>query len=542
MDVSRGEKGENPLADMCDVVVIGAGFAGLYAIHKLNSLGYRVIAFEKGDDVGGVWYWNRYPGARCDCESYYYSYAFSKSLQQDWDWSLRYSEQPEILDYLRHVADRFDLRRHIRFGAPVTRTRFDATAGAWRVTSADGRSVVSRFVVTAARCLSQMQVPDLPGLDAFEGRILWTAAWPKQPIDFTGRRVGIIGTGASAVQAIPRIADKARRLTVLQRTASWVLPARNAATAAEFDRWVKVNYDEIRERCRNSYGAVPFEGPTRSAFDVSDEERRAVYQKLWDIGGMRFFSSFNDLFTDPAANETAQDFVRDHINAVVRDPVVAALLTPVGQPIGVKRPPVDDDYYETFNRDNVELVDLRAAPITGFAGLSLITTAQPYELDDLILATGFDAMTGALLGMDITGQGGVRLSDHWRQGPCAYLGLAMAGFPNLVTVTGPLSPSVLANTPTAVEQHVDWIADCLDHMRARGLRLIEATRPAEQAWVSHSDEVVEPSLYSGSNSWYFGSNIPGKPRRFSVYLGGFANYRERCEAVARNGYEGFRFA
>jgi cation diffusion facilitator CzcD-associated flavoprotein CzcO len=527
--------------ESCDVVVIGAGFAGLYAVHKLTSLGYRVVAFEKGDDVGGVWYWNRYPGARCDCESYYYSYSFSNDLQQAWDWSLRYSEQPEILGYLRHVADRFDLRRHIRFGAPVTGAEFDEESATWRVTAADGRSAVCQFLVTAAGCLSQFQRPDIPGLETFAGRVFWTAAWPKEPVDFTGRRVGVIGTGASGVQAIPRIAAQAKRLTVFQRTANWVLPARNASTAAEFNSWVKANYDEIRDKCLNSPGAVPFEAATREAFDVSEEERRAVYERLWGTGGMRFFTAFTDLFTNPAANETAQAFVRDHIRAVVRDPVVAELLVPRDQPIGVKRPPLDDDYYETFNRDNVELVDVRAAPITGMKGGSLTTAEAAYDLDDLVLATGFDAMTGALIAMDIRGRGGARLGEHWRQGPQTYLGLAMAGFPNLFTVTGPLSPSVLANMPTAVEQHVDWIAGCIAHMRQDGLTAIEADEAAEQAWTDHTAEVVSHTLYPRSSSWYFGSNIPGKPRRFGVYVGGFSNYRAQCEAVARKGYEGFRF-
>jgi cation diffusion facilitator CzcD-associated flavoprotein CzcO len=541
MGGSQGD-GDKEAVEVCDVVVVGAGFAGLYAIHKLTSLGYRVIAFERGDDVGGVWYWNRYPGARCDCESYYYSYSFSDALQQDWDWSLRYSEQPEILGYLRHVADRFDLKRHIRFGAAVTRAEFDEESATWRVTAADGRSATAQFMVTAAGCLSRVHAPGIPGLDAFEGRLFWTAAWPQEPVDFTGRQVGIVGTGASGVQAIPRIAAEARGLTVFQRTANWVLPARNAATAAEFDRWVKANYGEIREQCLRSPGAVPFEGATRAAFDVSEDERRAVYARLWGIGGMRFFSAFTDLFTNPAANETAQAFVRDHIRSVVRDPAVAERLIPKNQPIGVKRPPVDDDYYETFNRDNVELVDVRAAPIVGVGASSLTTTQATYEIDDLVLATGFDALTGALLGMDIRGRGGARLGDHWREGPQTYLGLAMAGFPNLFTVTGPLSPSVLANMPTAVEQHVDWIAGCIGYIRGQRLRTIEADEAAEQAWTGHTADVVSHTLYPNSTSWYFGSNIPGKPRRFGVYVGGFSNYRQRCEAVAQNGYEGFRLS
>jgi cation diffusion facilitator CzcD-associated flavoprotein CzcO len=523
-----------------DVVVIGAGFAGLYAIRRFTQLGLKVIAFEKGSDVGGVWYWNRYPGARCDCESYYYSYAFSPELQQEWDWSLRYSEQPEILRYLGHVADRFDLRRHIRFNAPVERADFDEQALLWRVRAGDGSVVTCRFLVTAMGCLSKPHDPEIAGLDEFEGAVWRTMQWPHEGVDFTGRDVGVIGTGASGVQAIPRIARQARRLTVFQRTANWVLPARNAPTDPGFDAWVKANYDTIRATCANSAGAVPFEPATQSAHEVSEAERRSTYERLWRLGGLRFFSAFTDLFTDEAANETARAFVRDHIRSVVKDPKVAERLIPLDHPIGVKRPPVDDDYYETFNRPNVELVDLRATPIERIDAHGVITTGGAYELDDLVLATGFDALTGSLVSADLHGRGGLRLADVWRQGPQTYLGLAVAGFPNLFTITGPLSPSVLANMPTAVEQHVDWIADCITSVAATPVPLVEATDEAQAQWSAHAAEVVSHTLYPRSRSWYFGSNIPGKPRAFGVYVGGFANYRERCEAIARAGYDGFR--
>jgi cation diffusion facilitator CzcD-associated flavoprotein CzcO len=522
-----------------DVVVIGAGFAGLYAIQKFTSLGYRVLAFEKGGDVGGVWYWNRYPGARCDCESYYYSYSFSGALQQEWDWSLRYSEQPEILGYLRHVAERFGLRAHIRFSETVQSAAFDERASMWRIQSNKGSSVTSRFVVSAAGCLSEIYKPDIPGLDGFTGRIWQTAAWPHEGVDFSGMRVGIVGTGASAVQAIPRIAKQAGRLTVFQRTANWVLPARNAATTAEFNEWVKSHYDEIRDTCLNSAGGVPFAPPRKSALEVSDDERRLTYEALWKTGGMRFFAAFTDLFTSPEANETAQAFVRGHIRATVRDPAVAEALIPDAHPIGVKRPPVDDDYYATFNRENVSLVDIRKSPIIAMEGGAILTSEGRYDLDDLVLATGFDAMTGALLAIDIRGRDGVNLRERWREGPSSYLGLAVAGFPNFFTITGPLSPSVLANMPTAIEQHVDWIAQCLDDMRRIGAHRIEATEAAQHAWVGHTSEVVSHTLYANSNSWYLGSNIPGKPRQFGVYLGGLSAYRQRCEDVAVRDYVGF---
>jgi len=524
----------------CDVVVVGAGFGGLYAVRRFTEAGLKVTAFERGDDVGGVWYWNRYPGARCDCESYYYSYAFSEDLQQDWSWSLRYAEQPEILRYLAHVADRFDLRRHYRFATAVTGAAFDEAAGLWRVETSSGDIVAARFLVTAMGCLSQVNWPDIPGVRDFAGRLLHTAQWPHADVDFTGRRVGVIGTGASAVQAIPKIAAQAARLTVFQRTANWVLPAWNRATEPEFDAWVKANYADIRARCLTSGGAVPFDPPTAAADEVSDATREAAFQSLWELGGMRFFTAFTDLFTSETANGAAQAFVRRKIEGVVRDPETARKLTPTDHPIGVKRPPLDDDYYATFNRDTVELVDLRSDPIQAVDG-SVVRTAQAaYELDDLVVATGFDAITGPLLALDLRGRGGVRLADVWRNGPKTYLGLGIAGFPNLFTVTGPLSPSVLANMPTAVEQHVDWIADCMVALRARRVSTIEAVEAAQDAWSDHAAEVVQGTLYPKSNSWYFGSNIPGKPRAFGVYIGGFGHYRERCAAIAAADYEGFR--
>jgi cation diffusion facilitator CzcD-associated flavoprotein CzcO len=526
-----------------DVVIVGAGFAGMYMLHRARRLGLTARVIEAASGVGGTWYWNRYPGARCDCESYYYSYSFSPELQQGWDWSLRYSEQPEILSYLQHVAQHFDLERLIRFETAVVGAVYDEARSAWRVATSDGDVTVARFLVTAAGCLSEVNWPDIAGLKSFGGRLLHTAQWPHTEVDFTGRRVGVIGTGASAVQAIPRIARHSAHLTVFQRTPNWVLPARNAAATEEFTAWYKANYAEIRQRCLDSGGGVPFDPPLGSAFDVSEDERRSVYERLWAQGGMRFFTAFTDLFMSEAANETAQAFVRAHILATVRDPETARKLVPSDHPIGVKRPPLDDDYYETFNRQSVTLVDIRADPIAQIEAQGVRTGAGLYEIDDLVLATGFDVLTGAILAMDIRGRQSVKLADKWREGPQTYMGLGVSGFPNLFTITGPLSPSVLANMPTAVEQHADWIAGCVVHMRAAGLTSIEATQAAEQAWTAHSDEVVSATLYPrAATSWYQGANIPGKPRRFGVYVGGFSSYRERCEAIAANGYEGFRFA
>ncbi|HEY0107264.1 MAG TPA: NAD(P)/FAD-dependent oxidoreductase [Rhizomicrobium sp.] len=522
-----------------DAVVIGAGFAGLYAVHKLTSLGFNVLGFEKGEDVGGVWYWNRYPGARCDCESYYYSYSFSPELEQEWSWSLRYSEQPEILRYLNHVADRFDLRRHFRFSRAVTAASFDDARGLWTVEDSAGERVTARFVISAAGCLSEVQRPAIPGLGGFAGRILHTAAWPHEPQDFTGKRVAIIGTGASGVQAISRIAKQAKALTVFQRTANWVIPVWNAPTSAQFDAWVKAHYREIRGKCFASNGGTPFDPPQAAALGVSEEVRRATLETYWRAGGIKFFGAFTDVFASVEANEILCAFVRDYIKSVVKDPKTAALLTPNDHPIGTKRPPMDDDYYATFNLEHVTLADIRSAPIAGMSGRTIRTTEASYEADVLVLATGFDAITGALLAIDIKGSDGRSLREAWADGAGTYLGLGIAGFPNLFTITGPLSPSVLANMPVAVEQHVNWIADCLVHMRERGLARIEPQPEAQAAWTAHVAEVAGRTLYPRSNSWYFGSNILGKPRQFGVYVGGFSNYSQRCDAAAKAGYEGF---
>jgi cyclohexanone monooxygenase len=525
-----------------DAIVIGAGFAGLYALYRLRERGFSVRAFEKGGDVGGVWYWNRYPGARCDCESYYYSYSFSKELQQEWNWSQRYSEQPEILRYLGHVADRFDLRRDIGFNTAVESMVFDEQTSLWTVTTSSGDVVAARFVISAAGCISTMQKPDYPGLDTFEGDLHYTAAWPHENVDFTGKRVGVIGTGASGVQAIPIIARQARHLTVFQRTANFVLPARNGPMAAGFDAWVKAHYDEIRAKCLASPGAVPFEGAKRSALEASPEERQAVYERIWALGGLRFFvETFADLITNREANETAAEFVRAHIRKVVEDPKIAETLIPRTHPIATKRPPLGDDYYATFNRANVTLVDIASSPITGFSGRTAHTADASYEIDALVLATGFDAMTGALLRIDVRGRGGLALEEKWAEGARSYLGLGIAGFPNLFTITGPFSPSVVANMPTGVEQHVDWIATCMEYMRERRLEFVEANEDAEDQWVTHSTEVANATLYPQTNSWYVGANIPGKPRRFSVYLGGFSSYRAHCDLIAERGYQGFAF-
>jgi cyclohexanone monooxygenase len=523
-----------------DVVVVGAGFAGLYMLHCLRGLGLAAVAFEAGDDVGGTWYWNRYPGARCDVESLQYSYAFSDELQQAWCWSERYAAQPEILRYARHVADRLDLHRDIRFGTRVTSARFDEARERWLVHTDRGDRVSSRFCVMATGCLSTARVPDFPGLDTFRGQTYHTGAWPHEPVDFTGQRVGVIGTGSSAIQAIPLLAREAAHLYVFQRTPNYSVPAHNHPLTPEFqDAW-KTRYEEHRSRAREIRNGILTDPNDVSALAVNEAERQQAYAQRWKAGGIPFMAAFNDLLLDAAANETAAEFVRAKIREIVSDPAVAELLTPRDHPIGTKRICVDTDYFATFNRDNVTLVDVRGAPIEAIMPDGLRTAEAGYRLDSIVFATGFDAMTGTLLAIDIVGRAGLTLREAWAEGPGSYLGLMVAGFPNLFTITGPGSPSVLSNMMVSIEQHVAWVRDCLAHALARDVATIEATADAQDGWMEHVREVGERTLYPRANSWYVGANIPGKPRSFMPYIGGVPVYRRKCEEIARRGYEGFR--
>jgi len=524
-----------------DIIIIGAGFSGLYMLHRARDvLGLDAVVFEAGGGVGGTWYWNRYPGARCDSESWYYCYSFSDELVQEWTWSSRYPEQPEILAYLEHVADRFDLRRDIRFDTRVQRAAFDEEAACWVVTTSDGRRAVAPFLVAAVGCLSAANVPDIPGLDRFGGEWYHTGQWPHAGVDFTGRRVGLIGTGSTGIQATPVIAADAAHLTVFQRTPNYSVPARNAPLSTEQVAELKAKHREIREQARQSFGGFPYPTTDRSALACSDDERTAIYEELWAYGGFKFlFGSFVDILFNPEANETAAEFIRDKIRETVKDPELAELLCPRDYPYGAKRPPIDTDYFETFNRANVRLVDVRADPIQEITETGLRTRAEHHPLDVIVFATGFDAITGALLAIDIRGRDGQSLRERWADGPRTYLGLQTAGFPNLFTITGPQSPSVLSNMPVSIEQHVEWIADCIAHVRASGAATIEATPEAEDAWVEHTAQLADLTLFSKAASWYVGANIPGKTRVFMPYVGGVAGYRQRCEAVAANGYEGF---
>ncbi len=523
-----------------DAVVVGAGFAGLYMLHRLRGLGLKVRGLEAGDGVGGTWYWNRYPGARCDIESLEYSYQFDEALQQEWSWRERYAAQPEILRYLNHVADRFDLRRDIELGVRVTAATWDEGEARWTLSTEDGRRMAARFLVMATGCLSRPNTPKIEGLERFRGEVLHTGTWPHEGVDFTGQRVALIGTGSSAVQSIPLIAAQARQLTVFQRTATYVAPARNGPLDPEVEARVKADYKGFRARASRELGAANFDASDVPALAVSEEERRAVYDARWARGGLRFMGAFADLNINAEANATAAEFLREKIRAIVKDPAVAEILSP-RQTFGCKRMCVDSGYFETFNLPHVALVDAAATPIEAVTATGVRTRAATYEVDSIVLATGFDAMTGALLAIDIRGRDGLPLKEAWAEGPKTYLGVAVAGFPNLFTISGPGSPSVLSNMVVSIEQHVDWIADCIGQLQTRGLSVIEADAGAQEAWVEHVNAVADSTLFPTCNSWYLGANVPGKPRVFMPYLG-FPAYAARCAEVAADGYEGFATA
>jgi cyclohexanone monooxygenase len=525
-----------------DAVVIGAGFGGMYAIRRLRRSGFTVHCFESGSGVGGTWYWNRYPGARCDVESIQYSYSFDAELQQEWDWSERFAQQPEILRYAEHVADRYDLRRDIDFEARVTAATYSDTDQLWTITTEDGRSATARFCISAVGALSDARIPEWPGLDEFTGEVLHTGRWPHEPVELTGKRVAVVGTGSSGIQAIPVIAQQAAQLTVFQRTPNYSIPAQNRPFSATELATIKSGYDELRAKARLTGGGNYLFQGTQTALSVTEEEREAEYQRRWEVGGNGFVTSYIDLFYDLDANETAAEFVRRRIRETVRDPAVAERLTPRDHPIGSKRICVDTDYFATFNRDNVELVDVRADPIEGFTPTGIRTASREFPIDAVVFATGYDAMTGPLLRMNISGAKGLRLADKWAEGPRTYLGLTVAGFPNLFLLTGPGSPSVLASVIAAIEQHVDFTVDLLERVRERGDLRVEATVEAEDAWVAHVNELAARTIYPQANSWYLGTNVPGKPRVFMPYSGGLHNYRAECEKVAAADYPGLDIA
>ena len=525
-----------------DAVIVGAGFSGMYQLHTLRDrLGLSVQVLEAADGVGGTWYWNRYPGARCDSESHSYCFSFSQDLLNDWQWSERYPEQPEIIRYLNFVADRLDLRRDIRFKTRVVAADYDEARNRWNVTTEAGDRVTARYLITAVGCLSTANVPKFPGLETFEGDWYHTGLWPHEGVDFSGKRVIQIGTGSTGIQAAPVIAQTAGHLTIMQRTPQFSVPARNVPLTDEFRHWVKDNYPEINKIMRSTTNGHSFRIMERSAFDVTDDERAEIYEAAWEKGGLQFRAAFKDMLTSRAANDTAAEFIKHKIRQIVKDPVAAEQLANIDHPYAAKRPPIDTNYFETFNRDNVSLVDVRADPIEAISPTGIrLRSGVVHPADIIVFATGFDAMTGSLSRMGIRGRDGLTLAKAWEAGPRNYLGLQVAGFPNMFTITGPGSPSVLCNMPVAIEQHVEWITDCIEHMRTHKFERIEARPEASDQWVRQVNEAAAATLLpEAHSSWYLGANVPGKPRVFMPYAGGMARYRAICDEVVANRYEGF---
>jgi cyclohexanone monooxygenase len=538
--MKHGNPGD-PTADRrFDVVIVGAGFAGMYMLYKLRNLGFSAKVVERGDGVGGTWYWNRYPGARCDVESLNYSFSFDPDLEQEWTWSERYSPQPEILKYANHVADRFDLRKDIELDTSVDKAVWDDETAHWTISTSKGDTISAPFYVMASGCLSHSKLPEIPGVESYEGPTYHTGHWPHEGVDFSGLRVGVIGTGSSGIQSIPIIAEQASHLTVFQRTPNFSLPAGNRPLAQDESDAIKAIYPSHRQAARESGFGVPVVEPTRSALEVSEEERNAVYEIGWQSGNLvGMLLAFNDLITNKEANDTACEFIRNKIRSIVKDPQTAEDLCPFDHPMGTKRPCLDSGYYETYNRDNVRLINLRRTPIEEITPTGVRTTDEEFTFDAIVFATGFDAMTGALVAVDIEGRNGVTLKDKWHDGTRTYLGLMVHGFPNLFTITGPASPSVFSNMMISIEQHVDWVADCLVHLRQNRLASIEPTKEAEDFWVDHNTEVGNGTLYPLANSWYMGSNVPGKPRVLMPYIGGVGVYRQECDDIVADSYRGF---
>ena len=533
-----------------DVLVVGAGFAGMYILKMLKDAGYNVLVVEEADGVGGTWYWNRYPGARCDVPSLEYSYGFSDELQQEWDWSSKYSTQPEILEYANHVADRFDLRKYIRFGQRVMSATYLEETKSWYVVTSSGNQFESKYCIMATGSISAINKPKFAGLDSFKGDWYLTGRWPHENVDLSGKSVGIIGTGSTGVQTIPMIAEKAKHLTVFQRTANYSIPARNRPLAPEEVKEIKSNYGTVRERQRQTRAGImvrleeDFDNyitvnpGMKSALEVSVGERTKEYQQRWENGFHGFLAGYTDIGLNEDANETAAEFVRSKIKETVKNPATAEILSPKNA-IGCKRLCADTNYFETYNRENVLLIDLNETPIETLVPEGIKTSEKVFELDVVIFATGFDALTGALTSIDISGKEGRKLADKWSDGPRSFLGLAVEGFPNMFTITGPGSPAVLGNVLMAIEQHVEWVFQCINDMESSGKSEIEADMIAEDEWMDHVEDLASETLRYSCNSWYVGANVPGKKRVFMPYTGGYDVYRERCKDIADHGYSGF---
>ena len=535
------DQSHNARLSQVDAVVVGAGFSGLYMLHRLRSLGFTTRLIEAADGVGGTWYWNRYPGARCDSESHYYCYSFSEEVRKEWKWSCRYPAQPELLAYLNFVADRLDLRKDIDFGTRVAAGNYDEEAHQWVVETDQGETVRARFLITGVGNTSTPAKPSIPGLESFAGDVYYTALWPHEKVDFTGQKVALIGTGSSGIQSTPVIAGQADHLTVFQRTANYSVPARNHDLTDDMRRELEENYDEMRSLILASPIGMPFEIPQKSALEVSDEERKATLDSLWEIGSFKFmFTSYNDIVLDLKANATVAGYIEAKIRETVNDPAKADVLCEFNHPVGTKRPPIDTNYYETFNRDNVSIVSIRKNPIQKVTvdGLTM-ENGDHHKADSIVFATGFDTVTGTLNKLNLRGKGGTSLADKWQDGPRAYLGLCSAGFPNLFMITGPGSPGILTNFPGCIEQNVDWIAEVMNRMRETNAVEIEATETAESQWVQDITDVANGTLMTTVDSWYMNANIPGKPRVFSAYFSGMNTYAEVCADVAEDGYNGF---
>ena len=525
-----------------DALVIGAGFAGLYMLHRLRQLGFNARVIEAGEGVGGTWYWNCYPGARCDVESMQYSYSFDEGIQQEWVWTERYPKQEEIFLYINHVADRLDLRKDIQFRTRVTKGSFDASHNQWTVQTDTKETFQSSFLITASGCLSASRVPEIEGLNSFKGDWYHTGQWPKKEVDFAGKRVGVIGTGSSGMQIIPVIAQTAKSVVVFQRTPNFTIPAWNKPLSVEDQNQWKANYAEHRAKARNTRSGILYEYSSRAGADVSAEEREQEYERRWLRGGANFTHAFNDIFLNKQSNDWAADFVRKQIKRIVKNPEVAQMLTPTDHPIGTKRICVDTDYYETFNLPHVKLVDVRKSPIQSISATQLHTQDQAHDLDMIVFATGFDAVTGAIERMNLSNPAYQTIQETWKSGPRTYLGLMSHGFPNLFFITGPGSPSILTNVIVSIEQHVDLIARCLQHMKSKGHRRIEASNEAQEKWVQKVNDVANDTLFPLAQSWYMGANIPGKPRVFLPFVGGFGPYSQLCEEVIAQDYTGFNFS
>jgi cyclohexanone monooxygenase len=523
-----------------DVIVVGAGFAGVAMIHRLRQAGLSGLVIEAGSDVGGTWYWNSYPGARCDVRSLEYCFAFDDDLQAEWHWPERFAPQPEILRYIQHVADRFGLRPHIRCNTRVTAASYDQAARNWTVTTDQGDSLVAGAVVMATGCLSNARLPDIAGIEDFAGPIYHTGQWPQGGVDFTGQRVGVIGTGSSGIQAIPCIAEQARHLTVFQRTPHYSVPAVNVPFPDEFVAEWKDTHRQKRATANQSRVGVLHEYGTVTWDEADPEWRKTELERRWKLGGNNFMYAFTDVLANSETNRHVADFVRAKIAEIVKDPVTRQKIMPVDYPIGTKRLCLDTNYYATYNRANVTVVDLRSEPFSHMTETSMVTSAGEYPLDALVCATGYDAMTGSLNAIAIKGRDGLMLRNLWADGPQTYMGLAVAGFPNLFIVTGPGSPSVFSNMVLSIEHDIAWIGDCLEWMRGNGIAAIEAEESAQDGWVRHASDLVEGTLFNQANSWYIGANIPGKPRVFMPYLGGVDVYQAKCRDVAQAGYAGFR--